>query len=108
MAPADRTGPSAEGGFGDACSEEAAAEGGTIEAPRALVRIAPEPPILEASLRSADRSPTAPFLAHLIATFQGAPQTRLRRRVDPNRAVRVYGRMMQATPSAGRTVKESR
>ncbi len=108
MAPADRTEPSAEEGYGHACSEEPAAEHAASEVPRALVRIAPEPPVVEASVRSADRSPTAPFLAHLIATFQGAPQTRLRRRVDPNRAVRVYGRMMQATPSTGRTVRESR
>jgi hypothetical protein len=34
--------------------------------------------------------PTAPFLAHLIATRQQAPQTRQRRRAAPEAAVAVY------------------
>jgi hypothetical protein len=34
--------------------------------------------------------PTAPFLAHLIATQQQVPQTRQRRRAEPEDAVAVY------------------
>jgi hypothetical protein len=33
---------------------------------------------------------SAPFLAHLIATAQRAPQTRLRRRAEPDLAATVY------------------
>jgi hypothetical protein len=37
------------------------------------------------------RRPTAPFLAHLIATHDGLPQTRARRRVEPAVAANLYG-----------------
>jgi hypothetical protein len=37
------------------------------------------------------RYPAAPFLAHLIATHMHAPQTRERRRAEPQDAVAAYG-----------------
>jgi hypothetical protein len=36
------------------------------------------------------RPPAAPFLAHLIATAQQAPQTRARRRAEPQDATTIY------------------
>jgi hypothetical protein len=36
------------------------------------------------------RRPAAPFLAHLIATASGAPQTRERRRTQPDAAAEAY------------------
>ena len=45
-------------------------------------------------LRPAERPPgrrvLAPFLAHLIAVNQQAPQTRVRRRAEPDEAIRSY------------------
>ena len=38
----------------------------------------------------APRPPSAPFLAHLIATARQAPQTRLRRRAEPEQAAAAY------------------
>jgi hypothetical protein len=35
--------------------------------------------------------PCAVFLAHVIATAQQAPQTRARRRAEPDHATTVYG-----------------
>lgn len=37
------------------------------------------------------RHPAAPFLAHLIATRIQAPQTRTRRRAEPEEAMAAYG-----------------
>ena len=39
------------------------------------------------------RHPAAPFLAQLIATQMQAPQTRARRRVEPQEAISVYAAM---------------
>jgi hypothetical protein len=54
--------------------------------------------------------PTAPFLMHLIATAQGAPQTRPRRRAGPGQAVATYAAAMQKPASvlAGRAFARSR
>lgn len=41
----------------------------------------------------------APFLTHLIATAQGAPQTRGRRRADPGRAISAYAAAEQRLAS---------
>jgi hypothetical protein len=46
-------------------------------------------------VRQCDPRATAPFLSHLIATEQGAPQTRKRRRAAPNQAVAAYTAMQQ-------------
>jgi hypothetical protein len=54
--------------------------------------------------------PTAPFLMHLIATAQGAPQTRVRRRADPDQAIATYAAAMEKTTSTrvGRGFARSR
>jgi len=39
------------------------------------------------------RHPSAPFVAHLIATRMQAPQTRSRRRAEPEEATEVYRSM---------------
>ena len=50
---------------------------------------------------------TAPFLTHLIATAAGVPQTRVRRRADPNWAATAYAATMQAPAVTGRSLRES-
>jgi hypothetical protein len=42
--------------------------------------------------------PSAPFLAHLIAVAEQAPQTRERKRVEPVEAVRRYDAANRAAP----------
>ena len=95
-------------GSGRASRHDLATESGAMSAQRALVRVAPASPAIAASIRPADGRATAPFLAHLIATVQGAPQTRERRRTDPNWAITAYAATMQIPASAGRAVRESR
>ena len=55
---------------------------------RALVAITP-PAKSERQAVSLKR-PLAPFLAQLIATETGAPQTRARRRAEPEEAIALY------------------
>jgi hypothetical protein len=51
--------------------------------------------------RRTDRfRPLATFVAHLIATAQGAPQTRTRRRTGPDHATAVYAAAGRAHPRA--------
>ena len=108
MVPVGKVGPAMLVGSGGASRHDPAAAAGATSAQRALVRVAPASPAIGVSLRPADGRPTAPFLAHLIATVQGAPQTRERRRADPNWATSTYGAMMQVPASAGRAIRESR
>ena len=56
--------------------------------PRALVPVAE----IEVSEHPApsSRRPAAPFLAHLIATAYGEPQTRDHRRAEPDTAAQAY------------------
>ncbi|MGB9366449.1 MAG: hypothetical protein WCE79_10585 [Xanthobacteraceae bacterium] len=61
-----------------------------IEAPRRSERAPPS-----------TRPPSAPFVAHLIATRMQAPQTRARRRAEPEEAIAVY-RSMTKPVSGGR------
>jgi hypothetical protein len=77
---------------------------------RALVALTPAPAANpeRSGPVSAKAQATAPFLSHLIATAQGAPQTRERRQVDPNRATTTYATMMQAPAVSGRVVSASR
>ena len=64
---------------------------------RALIAIeAPRP--TEHSPRAA-RHPSAPFVAHLIATRMEAPQTRARRRAGPDEAISVYRSMTKPVSS---------
>jgi len=51
----------------------------TVEQPRQSERIS-----------QLARHPLAPFVAHLIATRMQAPQTRERRRAEPDEAIAVY------------------
>jgi hypothetical protein len=46
------------------------------------------------------RRPAASFLAHLIATSRGEPQTRERRRAEPGQAAQAYARTLAETPTA--------
>ena len=45
------------------------------------------------------RHPGAPFLAHLIATQMQAPQTRARRRAEPEEAIALYRAATAAIPA---------
>ena len=65
------------------------------EASRALIAV--DAPAPSGHLILASRYPAAPFLAHLIATHMQAPQTRLRRRAEPEEAVAAY-RASQTAP----------
>jgi len=72
----------------------------TIEESRALVVVQP-PPLVPPSTIGSSRS-AASFLAHLIATEQRAPQTRLRRRIEPAQASLAY-RVADALAATPRT-----
>jgi hypothetical protein len=65
------------------------------EANRALIAV--HAPRAGERLFTASRRPAAPFLAQLIATHMQAPQTRVRRRAEPEEAMAAY-RASQATP----------
>lgn len=56
---------------------------------RAVIAIAPPAPSERPTIHT--RYPAAPFLAQLIATHMYAPQTRERRRAEPETAVAAYG-----------------
>ena len=58
---------------------------------RALIPI--EAPYRDERAKHSTRHASAPFLAHLIATRMQAPQTRERRRADPDEAIEVYRSM---------------
>ena len=54
----------------------------------------------------ATRHPSAPFVAHLIATRMQAPQTRARRRAEPEEVISVYRSMTK--PVTGKRVFATR
>ena len=95
-------------GSGAVLRERPAAAAGAPSAHRALVRVVPVDPTVEISGRPADTRAATSFLAHLIATVQGAPQTRERRRTDPNWATAVYSAAMQIPTATGQAVRETR
>lgn len=73
--------------------EEAVQQAETPAMGTALVKAEPE-----ASDRSAlpqPQRPSAPFLAHLIATKRDFPQTRERRRAEPREATAAYENMLE-------------
>jgi hypothetical protein len=71
------------------------------EAPgRALIAL--EPPQRGERSSQLSRHPSAAFVAHLIATRMQAPQTRERRRGEPQEAIAVYRSMTK--PVTGRPV----
>jgi hypothetical protein len=53
------------------------------------------------------RPPSAAFLAHLIATAQQAPQTRVRRRAEPGEVRAVYAAVAAAPANLGRKIYRS-
>ena len=66
------------------------------EAPRPCPDRGRGRPTKRTRLRSRRATPRAPFVAHLIATRMQAPQTRARRRAEPEEAISVYRSMTQA------------
>ncbi len=59
-----------------------------------------------AALRAGPR-PSAVFIAHLIATSAQAPQTRARRRAQPDQATAVYRSIGQWPTTPGRKLSRS-
>jgi hypothetical protein len=73
-------------------------------ASRALI---PLQPIARSDLAARDR-PQASFLAHLIATDRQLPQTRERRRAEPEDAIAAYAAVDAGTPArAGGTLSRT-
>jgi hypothetical protein len=60
---------------------------------RAIVPVAP---LSRPQTLTVHQRPDAAFLAHLIATAQGAPQTRERRRAEPAEAILLYASQQRA------------
>ncbi len=95
------------GGIGSTAAIARAARQGTAApddagpaASRALIPVAaPAPSDRTTAL---GRRPLAPFLAHLIATQTQAPQTRLRRRAEPEEALASYGAAVLPSARTGR------
>jgi hypothetical protein len=56
---------------------------------------------------SAGGRPNADFIAHLIAIKEQAPQTRERRRAEPDEAIAAYGARDCRPASTGRVVSRS-
>jgi hypothetical protein len=59
-----------------------------------------------AAVRTASRA-NADFVAHLIATSAQAPQTRARRRADPEEAIAAYDALGHWPTPAGRKLSRS-
>lgn len=55
----------------------------------------------------AGRRPNADFIAHLIATTGQAPQTRARRRAEPEEAIAAYRALGQWPTGSGRELSRS-
>jgi hypothetical protein len=68
----------------------------------AIGPLAPDPPATMASARAA-----APFVAHLIATAVQAPQTRTRRRAEPDAANAAYRALGQWPSDVGGVLSRS-
>jgi hypothetical protein len=83
---------------GEAVSSHAAA----TETGHALIAVAPVD-------RGEDPHhwPRASFLAHLIATAEQLPQTRERRRADPEHVTALYAAASARYPSAGRRMRRT-
>jgi len=78
-----------------ACEADAPASEG-----RALIPVAAPAPGGRSGIRT--RCPLAGFLAHLIATQTQAPQTRARRRAEPEEALALYGIALIRPAKVGR------
>ena len=75
---------------------------------RALVPVTPAPPADAAMVRPVRVSPNAAFLTHLIATAQGASQTRKHRRTDPDQIIATHAAMVLIPQSPSRPGHEYR
>jgi hypothetical protein len=71
----------------------------------ALVPLAPTDRAADA-VQATSRA-NADFVAHLIATSAQAPQTRARRRANPEEAIAAYGALGHWPTPAGRTLSRS-
>jgi hypothetical protein len=70
-----------------------------------LVTVAPadqQAPFLRATARL-----DADFIAQLIATSAQVPQTRARRRADPQEAIAAYSALDRSPPAPGKTLSRS-
>jgi hypothetical protein len=83
-------------GVRDAATTEAGKASESAATGRALIPVSP----VRTSERpaAAVRQP-ASFLAHLIATEQAIPQTRERRRIEPNVAAAIYAAARESVPA---------
>jgi hypothetical protein len=79
---------------------------GASASSRALVAVSPAP-ASAAGVRAASPRPGAAFLAHVIATTQQAPQTRARRRAEPDVAGAIYAISMRHHIDAGRIISRT-
>ena len=67
-------------------------------------------PLVSAARDAADSSAScarADFVAHLVATSAQAPQTRARRRAEPEEAVAAYHALDRRVAPSGRTLSRS-
>jgi hypothetical protein len=88
-----------------ATSGASGAAGASATSARAVIALAPIEETSSAGIWT--RRPSAPFLAHLIATDQHAPQTRERRRAEPAEAVSAYAAAGAPVPLPGRVLARS-
>ena len=98
VAPVRRSEPTAP-----ACARSAHSEAAAAGPPsgRALVSLQP---ISSTGIDLAAQRPSAAFLAQLIATAQHAPQTRQRRRAEPDEVNAVYAAVAAPAAWLGRTL----
>jgi hypothetical protein len=75
----------------------------------ALVPVAPlsDAPLSDEPTPAVGQRPHADFVAHLIATAVQAPQTRARRRAEPQVALAAYRAVGQWPSEAGRALSRS-
>ena len=72
----------------------------------ALIPLTP-PPERPAPVAPTNGRPRADFLAQLIANLAQVPQTRMRRRAEPDEAVAAYGASDRSPAPIGESVRRS-
>jgi hypothetical protein len=85
---------------------DAAGENAPREPGRAIVPL--QPVYRNETVTMPARRADAGFLAHLIATRHGFPQTRERRRLEPDAVVAAYDKALFVAPSEGRLLAVTR
>jgi len=84
--------------------DDVASHAAKTETGRALITLAPVVP----TSSTPDHRPQAGFLAHLIATAHQLPQTRERRRSEPEQAIALYvAAGANPEPAAGRKLRRA-